>query len=125
MGTSCDAELQRDSLIRRLVVPLEPLNGRRCECRGVGAAGLDGCRWIPGRSKAALGETLVEKDVSRDGVPVQGLIGDTTANEVQGIDLRPDVDPAAGATLRDHGNGGVNLQVAVSLAIVHLNVTWR
>ena len=77
---------------------------------------------IPGRRETVLRKSPVEEDVPRRCIAALGLIRDAAAHKYKSTDVIADVDPAAGAALRNHGDRGVDFQIAVGLFVVHLDV---
>jgi hypothetical protein len=94
---------RESSLVSRPVKPLRSLNGC-CHRRGVRRARLHRGGRIPGRCETVLRKSPVEEDVPCRGVAALGLIRDAAAHQYKRIDVITDVDPAAGAALRDHGD---------------------
>ena len=120
-GCRSGAPSSRKASVSRPVKPFCPLN-RRCHRRGVRRAQLHRGGRIPGRHETVLRKSPVEEDVPRRCIAALGLIRDAAAHEYKSIDVIADVNPAAGAALRNHGGRGVDFQIAVRLFVVHLDV---
>ncbi len=70
-------------------------------------------------------EPAIEENVTRGGANVLDGVLNTPADDGQGVDAISGVNDGSGTGCRDGSDGGVDLKVAVGLAVVELHVAAR